>query len=353
MPLGGKKNEKCGTCCKQVSVNDNGIQCEICELWYHIKCEDMSEQLYKALCTFQQDLHWYCSSCKKGANKLLTIVCRLQGRMDKMEEEMCRMQREAREGITQSEKKLELEKVTLRKENEKHILDVLEKVESVKSEVLRKVDQRVEELERRFQEEQSKTLNAQPLPKWSEVISKEVDEKFSTIRSEVINVGSAMEETRKQLNEQRDKESREHNIVIYNNNESRTENKEEWIKQERAFCLDLFNKALMVEVHNDDIKKVARLGKRDTSVKRPMLVEFRSKVLKNEIMESLRNLRNASEPFKGLVVSYDMTKGEREECKRLVETAKQREALEGQGEWIYRVRGAPGKLSIVKLAVRK
>ena len=44
-----------------------------------------------------------------------------------------------------------------------------------------------------------------------------------------------------------------------------------------------------------------------------------------------------------------MTKKEREECKRLVALAKQKEVDEGQGEFMYRVRGPPEKMTIVKL----
>jgi len=40
---------------------------------------------------------------------------------------------------------------------------------------------------------------------------------------------------------------------------------------------------------------------------------------KNVIMESLYKLKHADTQYKRVVVSHDMTKSEREECKELVE----------------------------------
>ena len=44
-----------------------------------------------------------------------------------------------------------------------------------------------------------------------------------------------------------------------------------------------------------------------------------------------------------------MTRTERDECKRLVEEAKARMAQDTSGEFLYRVRGSPGDLKIVKI----
>ena len=41
---------------------------------------------------------------------------------------------------------------------------------------------------------------------------------------------------------------------------------------------------------------------------------------------------------------------ERDECKNLVELAKQQEAQDTSGEYMYRVRGRPGNMNIKKYA---
>ena len=44
-----------------------------------------------------------------------------------------------------------------------------------------------------------------------------------------------------------------------------------------------------------------------------------------------------------------MTKLERVELKKLLAEAKDKESNEGQGEWLFEVRGNPGSMRIVKL----
>jgi hypothetical protein len=74
---------------------------------------------------------------------------------------------------------------------------------------------------------------------------------------------------------------------------------------------------------------------------------------KNYIMENLNKLRGAKAPLDRLVVCHDMTKDERQECKRLVELAKKQTTEEGSGEWSFKVRGPPGQMAIVRMPVRK
>ena len=52
---------------------------------------------------------------------------------------------------------------------------------------------------------------------------------------------------------------------------------------------------------------------------------------KNVIIESLYKLKHADRQYKRVVVSHDMTKSEREECKKLVEEAKTRQAQDQSG----------------------
>ena len=52
--------------------------------------------------------------------------------------------------------------------------------------------------------------------------------------------------------------------------------------------------------------------------------------------------------FRNIIVAHDLTKKQREECKALVEEAKAKTQQES-GEYIYRVRGAPGLMRMVKV----
>ena len=150
--------------------------------------------------------------------------------------------------------------------------------------------------------------------------------------------------------EERDKESRANNVILYRVDEC--ESREERSKHDKQFCIQLFNDNLEVDVKESDFKSVFRIGKFQpgaSSSVRPILVQFNDKTIKNQIMQSLSKLKNCEEKFKKVSITHDMTKAERAECKSLVETAKQNQTAEQSGEYIYRVRGHPGQMKIIKI----
>ena len=98
-----------------------------------------------------------------------------------------------------------------------------------------------------------------------------------------------------------------------------------------------FNKILQVVVGRSDMKKMMRLGKYTSSTAatgnkltssssrpRPLLIQFRDRIIKNQVMESLFNLKGKEDIYSKLIFAYDLTPREREECKQLVQDAKNR-----------------------------
>lgn len=51
----------CGSCTKPVKPNQRGVQCDICDIWYHTRCMLMSPDRYEGLATLSAV--WICSSC--------------------------------------------------------------------------------------------------------------------------------------------------------------------------------------------------------------------------------------------------------------------------------------------------
>ena len=78
------------------------------------------------------------------------------------------------------------------------------------------------------------------------------------------------------------------------------------------------------------------------------MVKFREKTLKNRVMENLSKLKNADQRFKNISITHDLTLNERADLKLLLEEAKKKQ-IEETGEYIWRVRGLPGQLKLVKL----
>jgi len=80
-------DNKCRDCDKAVLDKDKGIQCEVCELWFHPKCQDISEELYKYL-EEKDSLHWFCSMCNVSVTRIIKSIAAVQAKQDKMEKEL-------------------------------------------------------------------------------------------------------------------------------------------------------------------------------------------------------------------------------------------------------------------------
>lgn len=75
---------KCGDCGKQVSKKDAGLQCDICDGWFHAKCQKVNEGAYEFLAE-TSGAHWFCMQCDTNAVKTLKSLSFIQERQDKIE----------------------------------------------------------------------------------------------------------------------------------------------------------------------------------------------------------------------------------------------------------------------------
>ena len=98
-----------------------------------------------------------------------------------------------------------------------------------------------------------------------------------------------------------------------------------------------------------DILQTLRLGQRSELSKRPLLVKFSSGHVKNLLMENLYKLKGSRDELDGVIVTHDMTKSERKQCKETYEELKKKKADDASGEYIYRMRGMPGKMYVLRL----
>ena len=57
-----KDEDRYGQCTKVVMSRDNGLQCELCEMWFHSACEGIDDEVYKVLCK-SESVHWFCKKC--------------------------------------------------------------------------------------------------------------------------------------------------------------------------------------------------------------------------------------------------------------------------------------------------
>ncbi|KAK3891113.1 hypothetical protein Pcinc_004989 [Petrolisthes cinctipes] len=67
-----KPGDECGTCSVVVGANNKALSCEICDKWYHIKCESIPESVYNFMLHDEagKQLIWHCSYCQRGCVKV-------------------------------------------------------------------------------------------------------------------------------------------------------------------------------------------------------------------------------------------------------------------------------------------
>jgi len=78
-----KEDNLCGKCTKLVRTE--GIQCNVCNVWWHSTCAGIESDLCECLGRNQQ-LLWYCTKCNSGVGKLIKEVMRMNDRLDIVED---------------------------------------------------------------------------------------------------------------------------------------------------------------------------------------------------------------------------------------------------------------------------
>ena len=90
----GEETTKCGRCDKEVAENkDKALQCELCDLWFHISCQAVCDSLYEVIRDERLKatplVSWYCiPSCRRTADKFLKGARQLQADVDKLQKDM-------------------------------------------------------------------------------------------------------------------------------------------------------------------------------------------------------------------------------------------------------------------------
>ncbi|KAK3883442.1 hypothetical protein Pcinc_012275 [Petrolisthes cinctipes] len=80
-------DDQCGNCKSKVKDTDKTVACEICEVWFHTKCEEIPDEVYEFMVKGNQ-LFWCCTHCRFGCVKLHNRM----GKIEKSQTEMVQRQ---------------------------------------------------------------------------------------------------------------------------------------------------------------------------------------------------------------------------------------------------------------------
>ena len=217
--------------------------------------------------------------------------------------------------------------------------------ESNVEEAMKAVIERVEKVEKRIEDDEQIPQNITGVKEVLQDFKKNMDEEREEARKMLV-------ETKERIQNEKDREARKNNIIIYRVEENASASADDRANYDRHWAKDLTREVLKVYCQEEDIKRVIRLGARG-STDRPMLVEYRSHIIKNQVMESLSMLKGADERYCNISIQHDMTKREREQCKETVKLALEQKAADQSGEYKYLVKGYPGSMRVVKIRNRK
>ena len=75
--------DKCGDCSQSVLSKEKGLQCEICTLWFHGRCQGVFDDTYKFL-QKNHGVHWYCKGGDRGVANIIKALSIMQEKQEKL-----------------------------------------------------------------------------------------------------------------------------------------------------------------------------------------------------------------------------------------------------------------------------
>ena len=136
-----------------------------------------------------------------------------------------------------------------------------------------------------------------------------------------------------QIIHEKERNSRSRNIIVHGLQEN---GGDEETKKDENLIKEIFE--IIGAGHIPE--SVTRLGESQPQRTRPLKLEMKSKIEKDNVMSKLSNLKNAVEHIKKIHITDDYTLQERREIQNWVRKAKERNQNEGK-ECIWKVRGTP------------
>jgi hypothetical protein len=300
--LGTKDVKKgCGEC-KEDVVKD-GVECEVCEEWFHPKCVGVAAGTFKAL-ALDKSLHWYCTGCSRGVVKTWK---RLQERQEKMEKEVADLKVEVK-GMKDILGKLAKMETTM-ENNKKDVKDLgirIRKVEETDKDLEGKQEQKVlrevEDMKQSFKG----IIKEQELEREKELKTKD-------------------REMQQKMIEMMEREKRRNNLIIRGINESNEcdENGE----------VDRLIEALVEEVtiKYEIVGRVGRVEKvGGESRSRPLRIRIEDVEHKRRLLSRGKSLKESKdEGLRRIYVAPDLTRIQQEEDKKLRDKLKE---VRGEGK---------------------
>ena len=319
----------CGKCEKEVKETDCALECEVCDVWFHIECEGIPKAVYKFILEKEagEQLSWHCSFCKRGCVKLNKRIKKL----DEQHKDMINkhqaltvivedlkdcvgVNREKQTDLNNRVGRLEAQSVKVNDVVEKNCVDAQELANRLGT-----LEAKVINLEDKLESQKAQ---------WPRLETNKMDTRQQQSSQEQMEPDTVISEIY-------DRKRRENNLVMYGVAKSKSSVTTERIEHDRKWAVD-FMRACGISAE-DKIYEAYRIGGIRPDKPRPMRLKFTDIKPKIDIFRNLKNLKG-NEAYSSVRVANDLTKKEREHEATLRQEAKN---LVAAGKGQYRVTGPP------------
>ena len=253
----------CGHCKRVVKEDDPAMECEICEQWYHIKCQNITKMEYNYIQGGTKKksvskMHWYCQTCDKVAVNFMKTMTSLHIKHQKIEERMNKLE-------DKMNRKADIEDIQKLKED-------ISTVNEGQKKLLEDQEKKIKEIAEKKQNNNTS---------WADIVSEEEVRK---------NVKETIDKRIKEKEEEeKARKDRMKNIIIYGINEVEDTNPLERRAKDIKEIQNLLKEYCEVELKDEDIGKSMRLGKYEQSKKRPILIAIRTEDKKGKYSKIYTN----------------------------------------------------------------
>lgn len=306
----------CGICKK--SCTKEAVQCDRCNIWYHYKCTDISEETHEYLNAIlsESSINWFCKLCEPKVSLLLIN----DHTFDKVNAQITELTNEINK-----------------------MKEVNEKLSNVGGSI-------ADTIACDLSEKMSLSTNTKDSSDSCGSTSSSGNVWMDNIKRNAKYVAKeAIVEMDKVYKE---REAREKNILIFRAPEQTSESADKRKEEDEKYFLELATSQLEIKTGSIYAEKLQRLGRVQSDKDRPLKVTFKSVFDKRRFMSRVYKLKEADEKFSGVSIADDLTPEDREVRKRLVLQAKAKNLEEQSSEYVWKVRGAPWDLHMKRLKIR-
>ena len=287
------KKFPCLKCDVHVKKTDKAVQCALCDLWVHVSCGAIDDELFKMISniTDRGIPHvWSCACCTNAVQKLNKSVYALEKRLGAVEDDV--------------------------KDTKEDVKVVKDRVDVVENDI----------------KDIKQANNAE---KAAEIVTEDVFKEISDRENKKANlVLHQLQEAGVRVSEPNQR--KEH---------------------DKSAILEVFNVMKCQVDFDSDVKFFYRAGELPdtaTDTPRPVIIGFRNQAKRDEILSKGRNLKDTA--FEKISVIPDLTRRQRQEEGKMREeanTKNQELTEEDRLNWEFKVVGPRGQRRVIKVKKRE